>query len=160
MRHESLYSSVGWRKDLERMTVRHLWEVCGSLAQKDLFEKLTRKMLVAPFLFPRLPKHLVLHEFLQWGLWIYMVGLEVGEFLKPLNCLGNVSICVFSGFWWKESGTCIRFLRGSLKGLNCQCDKTGDYHAELMSWLSAAPVLYQHCCLLKLNISVFLCCHH
>lgn len=115
VRNEGLCSLVGWRKVLERMTIRQLQDGSGSPGtEKDLFEKLTRKMLVALFLFPKLPKYLVLHAFLQWGLWIYMVGLEVGEFLKSLNCLGNVSIYIFSALWWKESGIFSRSLRGSV----------------------------------------------
>lgn len=111
------FNLVGLRKSVKRrMSVRHLWgDVWGvSCIGEDLLEKLTRKRLVAPFLFCRLPRHLVLHEFLPWGLWICMGGREVGELLNPLTCLGNVFICIFSGLWGKESVTFIRFLRGSL----------------------------------------------
>lgn len=55
-----------------------------------------------------------------------------------------------------------QILKGILdpKGLNCQCDKAGDYHTELMrlrfaSCTSAVTLLTN-----KLGISGFLCCHH
>lgn len=105
-----------------------------------------------------------LYEFLTWGLWICGSGLEVGEFFSPLNWLGNGFICIFSGLWWKES-IFHQILKRILdpEGLNCQFSKSGVIWYRTRKLNLSAPqcskIVNQHCYFLKLNISVFLCCH-